>query len=85
MNSRALLRRLAGGNLANIRSDDLRRLLGDLGFERVRMRGSHEIYAHPAIAELVNLQDVHGQAKPYQLRQLLRLIERYDLQLEERR
>ncbi len=39
----------------------------------------------PPGPELVNLQDVHGQAKPYQLRQLLRLIERYDLQLEERR
>jgi hypothetical protein len=32
--------------------------------------------------ELLNLQETRGQAKPYQVRQLLRLIERYDLKLE---
>ena len=34
--------------------------------------------------ELVNLQDVGGEAKPYQIRQVLRLVERYNLQLEDR-
>ena len=38
---------------------------------------------HPTIPELVNLQDVGGQAKPYQIRQVLRLIERYNLKLED--
>jgi hypothetical protein len=38
---------------------------------------------HPDIPELVNLQNVNGQAKPYQVQQLLRLIERYNLQMEE--
>jgi len=33
--------------------------------------------------ELLNLQDVKGEAKPYQARQLLHLIERYDLHLGE--
>ncbi len=84
MNSRALLRRLARGDVANVRFSDLRRLLGDLGFEQIRASGSHEIYAHPSITELVNVQEVKGQAKPYQLRQLLRLIEQYDLRLEGR-
>jgi hypothetical protein len=31
----------------------------------------------------VNLQDVGGQAKPYQVRQVLRLVERYGLQLKD--
>ena len=84
MNSRALLRRLARGDVANVRFSDLLRLLGDLGFERVRVSGSHQIFSHPAISELVNLQEVKGQVKPYQLRQLLRLVERYDLRLEDR-
>lgn len=83
MNSRTLLRRLARGDVANVRFSDVRRLLGDLGFERVRVSGSHQIYSHPSISELVNLQEVKGQVKPYQLRQLLRLIERYDLRLED--
>jgi hypothetical protein len=43
---------------------------------------SHYIFAHPAFAEIINLQQVRGQAKPYQVRQLLRLVKRYDLTLE---
>ncbi len=52
-----------------------------LGFELRRVSGSHHVFAHPDIAELLNLQSVRGQAKPYQLRQLIRLVERYDLRL----
>jgi len=32
---------------------------------------------------MVNLQDVNGEAKPYQIRQFLRLVERYNLRLED--
>lgn len=35
------------------------------------------------IPELVNLQEVKGEAKPYQIRQFLRLVERHNLHLEE--
>jgi hypothetical protein len=31
---------------------------------------------------LVNLQSVNGEAKPYQVKQLLDLIDRYNLKLE---
>ena len=40
------------------------------------------ILAHPDIPELVNLQEVKGEAKPYQIRQFLKLVERYNLKLE---
>ena len=66
----------------NVAFADLRSLVEDLGFELRRVSGSHHIFAHPDIPELLNLQDAQGQAKPYQVRQLLRLIERYDLKLE---
>lgn len=46
-------------------------------------RGSHHIFRHPAIPEMLNLQEVAGEAKPYQIRQFLRLAERYNLKLEE--
>ncbi|MBF0503182.1 MAG: type II toxin-antitoxin system HicA family toxin [Candidatus Riflebacteria bacterium] len=49
------------------------------GFLVVRLNGSHHILKRSGIPELINLQDVGGQARPYQLRQLLELIERYDL------
>jgi hypothetical protein len=45
--------------------------------------GSHHVFVLPDLPELLNLQEVSGQAKPYQIRQLLRLIERYNLKLEE--
>ncbi len=35
--------------------------------------------------ELVNLQDVDGKAKPYQIRQFLKLVERYNLQLGDKK
>jgi predicted RNA binding protein YcfA (HicA-like mRNA interferase family) len=49
----------------------------------VRRSGSHHIFTHPDVTELVNLQDVKGEAKPYQIRQFLRLVEKYNLRLEE--
>ena len=40
------------------------------------------MFVHPTLRELVNLQKVGGKAKPYQVRQLLDLVERYNLQLD---
>lgn len=80
-----LLGRLARGHLENVRFGDLERLIEALGFGLDRVRESHHIYRHPSIRERLNLQDRGGCSKPYQLRQLLELIERYDLELEDRR
>ena len=52
------------------------------GFRLLRVNGNHHIYSHPLVAELVNLQEVAGEAKPYQIRQFIRLIERYNITLE---
>jgi len=74
-----LLGRIAAGNHANIRFADLTRLVEACGFELARVSGSHHIFAHPKIPSLLNLQEVAGMAKPYQVRQVHRLLERYDL------
>jgi predicted RNA binding protein YcfA (HicA-like mRNA interferase family) len=58
-------------------------LVEGFGFRLSRTDGSHHIFVHPDIPELVNLQEVNGQAKPYQMRQFLKLIERHSLRLEE--
>lgn len=83
MDERKLLKRLARGATANVAFSDMRGLVEGLGFELRRVSGSHHVFAHPDIPQLINLQVVHGQAKPYQIRQLLRLVERYDLKLED--
>lgn len=83
MNPRRLLRRVASGSLKNVAFEDMRRLVEAFGFELKRVSGSHHIFAHPDVPELVNLQEVDGEAKPYQIRQFLRLVERYALTMEE--
>jgi hypothetical protein len=40
-----------------------------------------DIYVHANIPELLNIQNINGQAKPYQVKQLLRLVERYNLEM----
>ena len=44
--------------------------------------GSHHSFTHPDLAEILNLQSVRGEAKPYQVRQLLRIVEKHNLTLE---
>lgn len=53
------------------------------GFRLDRTKGSHHIYVHRDVLELINLQDVKGKAKPYQVKQLLQIIEKHNLQMED--
>lgn len=70
-------------NPGGLRFSDARRLAEAFGFQHKRTSGSHFIFTHPGVPELINLQDVRGQAKAYQVRQLLKLVERYNLQMGE--
>lgn len=83
MNRKKLLQRLAGGALHNVAFLDMVDLVGAFGFRLSRVAGSHHIFVHPAISEIVNLQDSLGEAKPYQIRQFLRLVERHNLKMED--
>ncbi len=77
-----LLQKILSGS-RNVRFGDMVALVNAFGFRLSRTKGSHHIFTHPGIPELVNLQEVHGQAKPYQIKQFLNLIERYNLKLED--
>ena len=83
MNRRKLLKKLVQGDLRNVAFADMVSLVTGFGFTLKRTRGSHHIFAHPALPEMINLQDVGGEAKPYQMRQFLRLIEKYNITLED--
>lgn len=82
MNKRKLLKTILAGS-KHIRFDDMVGLVEAFGFRLSRTQGSHYIFVHDSIPELVNLQNVKGQAKPYQVHQFLKLIERNNLQLED--
>ena len=83
MNRRRLLRRLLRGALRNVAFDDMASLLEGFGFQLARVSGSHHVFMHPDAPGLVNVQSVRGEAKPYQIRQFLRMVERYNLKLED--
>lgn len=69
----------------NFRFADMIKLAEAFGFRLSRSSGSHHIFVHPQVKELLNLQEVRGKAKPYQIRQFLRLVEEYNLELREGR
>ena len=72
---------LAGSK--NIAFNDFILLVEGFGFHLSRVSGSHHIFVHPKVKELVNLQNVKGPVKPYQIKQLMELVERYNLEIEE--
>ena len=53
------------------------------GFRFRGGKGSHVIYRRDGIKEMLNFQNVGGWAKPYQVRQLLKIIDKYNLLKEE--
>jgi predicted RNA binding protein YcfA (HicA-like mRNA interferase family) len=75
---RLLLRILRGTSDANIPFDGLCHLLRHLGFVE-RIRGSHHIFAKEGVEEILNLQPKGRQAKPYQVKQVHRVILKYRL------
>jgi predicted RNA binding protein YcfA (HicA-like mRNA interferase family) len=74
---------LAAGNLQNVAYNDFIHLMEGFGFRILRVTGSHHIYGRSDVNELVNVQNVKGQVKPYQIRQFLRLVEWYNIFMEE--
>lgn len=79
--NKLLQKALASPN--NLRFTEARILAEGYGFRLSRVKGSHHVFVQNEIQELVNLQKVDGQAKAYQIRQLLQLIEKYNLKSED--
>ena len=73
-----LLKILRGGSDQNISFDGLCNLLENLGFE-MRVKGSHHIFTREGVLEIVNLQPKKGKAKPYQVKQVRKVILKYKL------
>ena len=61
---------------------ELQQLAKTAGFVLKGVRGSHHVYTRKGVAEIINIQPKGKMAKPYQVRQVVGLIEKYDL-LEE--
>jgi predicted RNA binding protein YcfA (HicA-like mRNA interferase family) len=69
---------LRGDSDANIRFEELCHLLQVKGF-RMRVSGSHHIFTQTGVMERVNLQREGAKAKPYQVRQVRKILANYKL------
>lgn len=76
-----LKRLMSSQSDTDIAFDDLCSLLKRLGFQE-RVRGSHHIFAKDGIVEIINLQPANAKAKPYQVRQVRKIIRAYLLDKE---
>lgn len=67
----------------NVSFSEFISLVEGFGFLLDRTNGSHHIFIHPDIPDIVNIQNYKGQAKNYQIKQFLQLVEQYNLSLGE--
>ena len=70
-------------NPKNVRFEVSCRAAELFGFKLRGGKGSHRIYVKEGVREMLNFQNVKGKAKPYQVKQLLKIVERYKLLEEE--
>ncbi len=78
MNHHKLFRKALNGP-KNLPFHDFLQLTRAFGFEVARTSGSHHILIHDDVAQPLNLQEVDGKAKAYQVRQFLRIVEENNL------
>ncbi|MGC9444035.1 MAG: type II toxin-antitoxin system HicA family toxin [Candidatus Methanospirareceae archaeon] len=66
-------------NPKKVRFEKLCRTAEVFGFRLRGGKGIHRVYVHDDVLELVNFQNVGAKAKPYQMKQFIKLIEKYEL------
>ncbi|MGN0205379.1 MAG: type II toxin-antitoxin system HicA family toxin [Coprococcus sp.] len=64
----------------NIRFSELLKLLNALGFN-CRIKGDHFVYYKSGIEEIINIQPDGNKAKPYQIKQIRMIIQKYNLEV----
>ena len=69
---------LRGESDTNLRFEELCHLLQAKGF-RMRVSGSHHIFTMTGVMERLNLQREGSKAKPYQVRQVRKILVNYKL------
>jgi hypothetical protein len=67
-------------NPKKIRFSRICKIAEAFGFQTRKGSGSHRIYYRDGVREILNFQDEDGWAKPYQVRQFIKIIGKYDLQ-----
>jgi hypothetical protein len=64
-------------NAKNVRYADACKVAEWLGFDAKGQSGDHNAFAKSGEIELLNFQNRKGMIKPYQARQLIKMIDKY--------
>jgi hypothetical protein len=67
----------------SIRFEDFIGLAEAFGFELDRIQGSHHIFSHPSVPWPLNIQNRKNEAKPYQIKQFMDMIEEFGLKMKD--
>ena len=59
---------------------EFERVIAAFGFVHLRTSGSHRSYEHPQVPRLLIVQPRGKDAKPYQQREFLDMVEEYELE-----
>ena len=62
---------------------EFQRLLKAFGFRLFRIAGSHHIYGHDTFDDQLSIQPRGKDAKSYQVRQFVTMVQRYSLSLDD--
>jgi predicted RNA binding protein YcfA (HicA-like mRNA interferase family) len=80
LNPKKILKKVLNSK-ANVRFQEFVSLVEAFGFQLSRINGSHHIFIHIQFKHSINIQNDNGNAKPYQIHQFLKLIERYNIEM----
>jgi len=70
------------GNPKKIRFVRLCQIAESFGFQTRKGSGSHRVFYRDDLWEILNFQNESGWAKAYQVRQFIKIIEKYKLQVD---
>ncbi len=58
-------------------------LMEGFGFRLASMNRLHNIFAHDKVPELINIQNINGEMKAFQVKQVINLIYKYQLRAKD--
>ena len=83
MNKKKLLQKIIQARGKSILFTDFTIIVEAFGFRLDRVSGSHHIYVHKPTGQIISAQCDGKDAKPYQIKQFIALIDRLDLKMED--
>ena len=65
-------------NRSDVRFEKFCAVIEHFGFRCRGGKGSHKVYVRDGVVENLSVQEVNSKAKPYQIKQFIDLLDRYN-------